>query len=387
MGSKGCGTTWPPAAPHFRGKLRMTINTPCLVVDEEKTRANIETMARRIAATGCAMRPHIKTHKSPYWARLQVQAGAAGITVAKLGEAEVMADGGLEDIFMAYPLIGEDKIRRALALSRRVKRFIAAADSLAGAQALSRAAVEAGLVLELRCEVDTGMRRTGIRYDRAEEAICAIAALPGLRVTGIFTFRGALLSGRPTHDLEAAGRQEGELMASLAQRLRERGVEIREVSVGSTPTALPCAAVPGVTEVRPGTYVYNDAMQIKYGLCSEAECSAFLAVTVVSRPGPDLAIVDGGVKVFAADAPLHTEPYGFDRYGICVGHPGIRLTRLSEEHGMADLAPGEDPAVGEILYFIPNHICTCVNLMDEVVLKRADGTLEPMEVPGRGKSR
>ena len=177
------------------------------------------------------------------------------------------------------------------------------------------------------------------------------------------------------------------MMAALAQRLGALGVDIREVSVGSTPTALPCAAVPGITEVRPGTYVYNDAMQIKYGLCTEAECSALLAVTVVSRPGPDLAIVDGGVKVFAADAPLYTEPYGFDRYGICVGHPGIRLTRLSEEHGMADLEPGEDPAIGEILYFIPNHICTCVNLMDQVLLKRADGTFAPMDVPGRGKSR
>lgn len=262
-----------------------------------------------------------------------------------------------------------------------MKRLIVAADSLVGAQALSQAAVQEGLVLELRCEVDTGMRRTGIRYDRAEEVICAIAALPGLRVTGIFTFRGALLSGRPTHDLQAAGRQEGEMMAALAQRLRALGVDIREVSVGSTPTALPCAAVPGITEVRPGTYVYNDAMQIKYGLCTEAECSALLAVTVVSRPGPDLAIVDGGVKVFAADAPLYTEPYGFDRYGICVGHPGIRLTRLSEEHGMADLEPGEDPAIGEILYFIPNHICTCVNLMDQVLLKRPMAPLRPWMCP------
>jgi D-serine deaminase-like pyridoxal phosphate-dependent protein len=365
----------------------MELNTPCLVVDEAQTRTNITHMAKKIKATGCAMRPHIKTHKSPYWARLQIEAGAAGVTVAKLGEAQVMADGGIEDIFMAYPLIGEGKIARAIALSRQVKRFIVAADSLEGAAGLSRAAVEADTVLELRCEVDTGMRRTGMAYDRAPEIIEAIAKLPGLNVTGIFTFRGALLEGKPAHDLEAAGRQEGALMADLAARLGDRGVNIREVSVGSTPTALPCARVPGVTEVRPGTYVYNDAMQIHYGLCDETECSALLAVTVVSRPAPDLAIVDGGVKVFAADAPLNAPPYHFDRYGICLGHPGIKLSRLSEEHGMADLAPGEDPAIGEVLYFIPNHICTCVNLMDQLWLKKPDGTLEAMAVPGRGKSR
>lgn len=365
----------------------MILNTPCLVVDEAQTLKNIAKEAALIQATGCTMRPHVKTHKDPYWARKQIEAGAVGVTIAKLGEAEVMADGGIKDIFMAYPLVGEDKIRRAIALARRVPRFIVSTDSLAAATAVSKAAAEAGVTLEMRCEVDTGMRRTGIPYEKAPEVISAIAKLPNLAVTGIFTFRGALLDGKPTHDLEAAGRQEGEMMAAMAEKLRALGVGIKDVSVGSTPTGIPCAKVPGVTEVRPGTYVYNDAMQIKYGIADESECSAVLALTVVSRPGPDLAIVDGGVKVFAADAALNTEPYHFDRYGICVGHPGIKLTRLSEEHGMADVAPGEDPRVGDILYFIPNHICTTVNLMDEVVLRRTDGSMEIRPVPARGKSR
>lgn len=365
----------------------MELNTPCIVVNEAQTLENIRRMAEKVAAFGCRMRPHTKTHKDPFWAKKQLEAGCDGITVAKLGEAEVMADSGVEDIFIAYPIIGEVKIDRALALNRRIKRLILAIDSLVGAKALSEGAVASGQTLEMRCEVDTGMRRTGVRYDQAVEVISQIAALPGLNVTGIFTFRGAMLDGKSTHDLVAAGRQEGEMMAAMAEALRQKGVNIREVSVGSSPTALTCAPVPGVTEVRPGTYVYNDAMQIKYGLCDESACSAVIAATVVSRPGPDLAIIDGGVKVFAADAPLNSAPYHFDRYGICVGHPDIKLTRLSEEHGMAELTGGEDPAIGEVLYFIPNHICTSINLVDEVVLKKADGSFEMRPVPGRGKGR
>jgi D-serine deaminase-like pyridoxal phosphate-dependent protein len=231
------------------------------------------------------------------------------------------------------------------------------------------------------------MRRTGMRYDQAEELIGQISALPGLSVTGIYTFRGAMLNGKATHDLTAAGRQEGEMMAAMADKLRKRGVAIQDVSVGSSPTALTAATVPGVTEVRPGTYIFNDAMQIKYGLCEEKDCAALVAVTVVSHPGPDVAIVDGGVKVFAFDAALHTAPYDFNAYGICVGHPGIHLTRLSEEHGMADLEQGEDPSIGEVLYFIPNHVCTSINLMDTIYIKRLDGLLATKDVLARGKSR
>ncbi len=363
------------------------LNTPVIVIDEDQTLKNIKKEAALIQEAGCSLRPHIKTHKDPYWAKKQLEAGAVGITVAKLGEAEVMAEGGIDDIFMAYPLIGPEKIQRAIKLSRKIRRFIISTDSLTAAKTISSAAVSAGICFETRCEIDTGMRRTGIPYSSAPETIRSISQLPGLKVTGIFTFRGALLDGTPTHNLIAAGHQEGKMMVEMAKKLHCMGVDIRDVSAGSSPTGIACAQIPGVTEVRPGTYIYNDAMQIHYGRCTENECSALIAVTVVSRPSADLAIIDGGVKVFAADAPLMTPPYCFDRYGICVGHPGIRLTRLSEEHGMADLDPGEDPQIGDILYFIPNHICTSINLMDSVVLKHVDGSYEIIAVPARGKSR
>ena len=353
-------------------------STPFLSINPQVAEANMTRMAREVAERGGKLRPHTKTHKTPYFALRQLAHGADGITVAKLGEAQVMADGGIQDIFMAYPIIGEEKIARALAIHRQIRRFIVAADSLEGAAALSRAAVEAGITWELRCEVDTGLRRTGMVYERAVETICAIAALPGIRVTGIYTFRGAVLDGKPTTDWQAAGRQEGEMMTALARALREKGLDIRDVSAGSTPTGLSVLGS-GVTEVRQGTYIFNDVNELDMGLCREEDCAATIVVTVVSRPAPDLAIVDAGTKVFAADCPKAT-------FGRCVGHPGILLERLSEEHGICRLENEEDPAIGSILRFIPNHVCTCVNLSDTLWLEK-DGGWEPLPVAARGMSR
>lgn len=181
--------------------------TPCLVVDEPLARENIARVQQGVNAAGCQLRPHIKTHKMPYFARLQLEAGAAGITCAKVSEAEVMADGGAEDIFLAYPMVGDFRIKRALALSQRVRRLILAVDSLAGAKALSDAAVAAGLALEVRLEVDTGAQRTGVLQDHAVDLAKAVAALPNLRLTGIYTFKSLVLHGAPTQDNAAAGKE------------------------------------------------------------------------------------------------------------------------------------------------------------------------------------
>jgi len=371
-----------PAASIARSKWwPLSVNkptTPFLSVNPQIVEANLARMAKEVAERGGRLRPHTKTHKTPYFAQRQLAHGADGITVAKLGEAQVMADAGIQDIFMAYPIIGEDKIARALAIHRQIRRFIVASDSLTGAAALSRAAVEAGITWELRCEVDTGLRRTGMVYENSEETICAIAALPGIYVTGIYTFRGAVLDGKPTQNWMEAGRQEGEMMTSLAQRLCEKGLDIRDISAGSTPTGLSVLGT-GVTEVRQGTYIFNDVNELEMGVCREEDCAAVIVATVVSRPAPDLAIIDAGTKVFAADCPKAT-------FGRCVGHPGILLERLSEEHGICRLENGEDPAIGSQLRFIPNHVCTCVNLTDTLWLEN-DGGWEPLPVAARGMSR
>jgi D-serine deaminase-like pyridoxal phosphate-dependent protein len=238
-----------------------TPEIPHLLIDRARTARNIEKMAAIAESSGVALRPHVKTHKIPAIARTQVEAGAAGITVAKVSEAQVMADAGLEDIFIAYPLVSDSKIRRAVELGRRVN-LIVGVDSLEGARRLSKAAEDR--VLEVRLEVDTGLRRTGVPRDEALELASSIASLENLDLTGIYTYRGYVLEdGSPTFNLKSVGLEEGRIMVSLADRMRERGIGVRDVSLGSTPTAEHAAEVEGVTEIRPGTYVFYDRMQVQ----------------------------------------------------------------------------------------------------------------------------
>src|ERR671914_2149762 len=360
--------------PHSSG-------TPYLFIDGAKMQRNILRMADVAGGNGVALRPHVKTHKIPSIAREQLEAGAAGITVAKLSEAEVMADGAMEDIFIAYPLVTEAKIRQAIRLGERV-RLVVGVDSLEGARRLS--AVAEGHTLEVRLEVDTGLRRTGVLYDEAVGVAGEVEGMDNLDLTGIYTYRGAVLGGSKTLELEKAGLEEGQLMVSLADMVRERGIGVEDVSVGSTPTAEYVAKVDGVTEIRPGTYVFYDRMQARLGACSLEECAAVVACTVVSRPTRDLAVIDGGSKTFATDVGPGAEPLNLEGYGHVVGYPGAVLERLTEEHGMLSVDEDCDLQVGDTLQVIPNHICSTVNLHDEVYLVGEDG-VEATRVAARGK--
>ena len=345
---------------------------------------NILEMAGVARLSGVALRPHVKTHKVPAIARKQVEAGAVGITVAKVSEAEVMAGGGLADIFVAYPLVTEEKIRRAIALSRRI-RLIIGVDSLEGARRVSAVAGTEEHVLEVRLEVDTGLRRTGVPYETAVELASRVHSLDNVELTGIYTYRGAVLDGSPTLDLEGAGLQEGGLMVSVADRIRSRGISVRDVSLGSTPTARHAAGVAGVTEIRPGTYVFYDRMQARMGACSPGDCAAEVVATVVSRPTGDLAVIDGGSKTFATDVQPGSAPLDLVGFGEVVGHPEAILERLTEEHGMISLRGESGLRVGDTIRIIPNHVCSTVNLHDTLYLTREDGTVEQVPVAARGK--
>jgi D-serine deaminase-like pyridoxal phosphate-dependent protein len=358
--------------------------TPYLSVDGARMQKNILEMAGVTNTSGVDLRPHVKTHKVPAIARKQMEAGAVGITVAKVSEAEVMADGGLEDIFVAYPLVTEEKIRRAIALSRRI-RLIIGVDSLEGAQRVSAVTATEEHVLEVRLEVDTGLRRTGVPYEKAVELAREVDSLDNLDLTGIYTYRGAVLDGSPTLDLEEAGLQEGELMASLAERIREQGIGVQDVSLGSTPTARYAAGVAGVTEIRPGTYVFYDRMQARMGACSLGDCAAEVVATVVSMPTGDLAVIDGGSKTFATDVQPGGKPLNLVGFGEVVGHPEAILERLTEEHGMISVRGESGIRVGDTLRIIPNHVCSTVNLHEALYLTGEDGTMEEVPVAARGK--
>lgn len=361
-----------------------TLETPSVLIDMKIVHANLKAMALHTRRCGCTLRPHVKTHKIPELARLAVEYGACGITCAKVSEAEVMADGGLDDIFIAYPMVGDFRILRAAALARRVRRLILAVDSLAGAQALSETAIGAGIVFEVRLEVDTGLKRTGIALAQAAALAHQIAALPGIRLTGIFTFRGLMLDGKPTEDNAAAGHQEGKLLAELAEALRSEGLDIRDVSGGSSPTGRHVAEVAGVTEVRPGTYIFNDWMQVAEHACAIQACAATVLATVVSTPEDGYAVIDGGSKTFATDFPLNAPPFQFPGYAVSADNPDLVLTRVNEEHGILSSLSGKTGlTVGQRVRMIPVHVCPTVNLHNHVWLLE-DGGLRKARVEARG---
>ncbi|WP_295582909.1 alanine racemase [uncultured Oscillibacter sp.] len=365
----------------------MTLETPYIVIDMDKVHNNLRRMAEHCAANRCRLRPHTKTHKIPELAKLQLEYGAAGITVAKLSEAEVMAEHGIDDIFMAYPLVGEGRIRRAIALARKI-RLICAADCYETAEAISRACAAEGVVLELRLEVDTGMHRTGIPYDDAVAEAVRLSALPGIRLQGIFTFRGLICDGKTDADRKKCGHQEGALMADLAERIRAAGVPLEDVSVGSTPTGEFCAEVPGVTEVRPGTYIFQDMMQVNTQACgsTQEDVAAVVVSQVVSTCKPEVVVIDCGCKSLSTDTGPGKAPYFLKGYGTVVGHPELVLSRLSEEHGMLEPEGPCTVHTGDLLEIIPNHICPTVNLFDRVYLKKDGAIYGTYEVKARGKN-
>lgn len=348
-----------------------------------KVRNNLGMMASHAKSCNCALRPHIKTHKIPELARLQMDYGACGITCAKVTEAEVMADGGINDIFIAYPLIGEFRIHRAINLAKRI-RLILAVDSMDTAVLLSAAARAAGITLEVRLEVDTGLKRTGIPYDKAVETAKQISQLPGLNLSGIYTFRGLLYDGNPTTDNLSAGKQEGELLAALASQMRSVGINIIDVSGGSTPTGKYVSQVDGVTEIRPGTYIFQDYMQFLENACVIEDCAAFVLATVVSTPSDNYAVIDGGSKTFATDFSVNTPPFFYKGYGCVYNNEDLILSRVNEEHGIITSSLGPTGLkVGQQLQIIPTHVCSTLNLHNHIWLLD-ENKLRKVRVEARG---
>lgn len=363
------------------------LETPSILIDLNKTKANIQKMQETCDRCKVALRPHIKTHKMVRFAKMQLEAGAKGITCAKVSEAEVMADGGCDDIFIAYPLVGDFRIERAIKLNQKISRLILAVDSLEGASALSDAAKKQGITFEVRLEVETGANRTGVRHDHLIETAKKIDELSNLKLTGIYTFKSlSMYDGSATTDNTAAGEQEGELLKQIATELKANGIEIEEISGGSSPTGKWVAQSGNVTEIRPGTYIFKDCILWKEGVAELDELSAFVVATVVSTPCKEYAVIDGGTKVFPTDILLNQAPYYYESYANVVGNDDLILTRINEEHGMLKSKSGNTGLkVGEKLLLYPGHICTTVNLRNDVYL--TDGkTVKKQTVDARGMS-
>ncbi len=353
--------------------------TPAILVDLEVLERNVRRMAARAQAAGVRLRPHAKTHKSVAIGGMQRAAGASGLTLAKTSEAEVFVAAGFDDLFLAYPVVGRDKGRRLLALSDRA-RIAVGVDSAEGGQTLAGVFRDAGRKLDVLIKVDVGTHRVGIAPERAIDLARAITDLPGLRLRGLFAHAGHGYAAESRDAVERVAQSEGETLSRVAAELRAAGMPVEEVSVGSTPTAARAMAVPGVTECRPGNYVFNDASQVGLGTCGIEDCALTILATVVSVPARDRAVVDAGSKTLSSD-PLRPRPGG---HGWILGRKS-RLQRLSEEHGAIDVEAGEVFRVGERVRILPNHTCVVANLHDEMLGLRGDRVEAVLGVTARGR--
>lgn len=358
------------------------IDTPSLVIDLDVMDANIARMADLALRSEVDLRPHIKTHKSPWIARRQVAAGAVGVTAAKLGEAEVMVDGGIDDVLIAFPLVGENTLARLECLVQDARRVSVSLDSVTVAQGIGRVARRGGREIAVYLEVDTGLGRMGVPTgDPAVRLAEAVARVSGLRIAAVMTHGGHV--GRESTDsaLERASRDQAEALVATAERIRAAGIEVATVSPGSTLAAPFEADTAGVTELRPGTYVFNDANTVTRFSATLEQCAAYVVATVVARPVPGRAVVDAGTKSFGADACVA----GSGSPGRIVGRSDVTLVRASEEHGVLEVEPGSKLAIGDRVAIVMNHVCPVVNLYDTMIGVRAGRIVREIQVTARGR--
>ena len=354
------------------------MDTPLVIVDLDRTEDNIAAMADAMRARGVALRPHAKTHKSVELARMQIAAGAVGITVGTIGEAEVFAAGGIRDIFIAYPVypVGE-KAARLRALADACDLSVGF-DSVAGAEAVAAAVRGVARPPRAVLEIDSGGHRTGVAPASAG-SVAAAGRAAGLEVVGVFTHAGHGYGGPDVRD--AAADQEADALAEAAASLAAVGIAVSVVSAGSTPTVLRSARG-AVTEERPGTYIFGDAIQVGLGSMAAGSVALTVAATVISTAVDGQFVVDAGAKILSKDTAAY-----LSGHGVILGWPEARLVRLNDYHGIAEVPEGSArPAVGEVVSIMPNHVCPVVNLVDELVMVRDGEVIGRWRVDARGRN-
>jgi D-serine deaminase-like pyridoxal phosphate-dependent protein len=365
--------------------------TPCVLVDRDRVERNLDRMQRAAAARGLRLRPHAKTHKSPLLARQQIDRGAVGICCAKLGEAEVFASAGIEDIRLPYPLNPVNVSRVLALLDRTHLSFIV--DDLAVARGWSEAMRAAGREVDILVKVDVGFHRCGIDPDSpaAAEVVARIADLPGIRFRGLLSHAGHAYGAPSEEAVAAIAAAEARTLLDLAARVAELGVACDEISVGATPTARFSAELDGITELRPGNYIYYDRMQVALGAATWNDCALTVLARVVSRPAADRVILDSGSKTLTNDVvrgPGETPGYGVVWQALDRPLPDERLVveRLSEEHATVRVLGGQCAlAPGDLVRILPNHACTVSNLVDAVWRVSGDHVDDRIEIAARGR--
>ncbi len=357
------------------------LDTPAVIIDLEILERNIRRAQDYFTSHGIRFRPHIKTHKIPEIGRMQVEAGASGLTCAKIGEAEVFADAGLRDLLLAYPILGEAKLKRLIPLAERTQLTVAF-DSHEAAEGISRAAKAAGMEIGVLVEIDTGTERCGIAPGPEMIELCKkVADLPGLRFRGLMTYQGWVAG--PVSERESLMKEEGERLEQVLADLRAAGLECETVSGGTSPSMYFSHLAPAINENRCGTYVFNDRNQVAASAATWNDCAVRVAVTVASTAVPNQIIIDGGSKTFSSDRCS-----AWEGFGRVVEDPDLLFLKMNEEHGYVRRgASRKQHHVGERLHLVPNHVCTTMNMHDEVWVHRAGEVVDCWKVAARGKIR
>ncbi|WP_230532064.1 D-TA family PLP-dependent enzyme [Microvirga roseola] len=353
----------------LKTEVARQFGTPAVVIDLDVVERNIARVQALCNAAGVANRPHIKTHKSPMIATMQREAGARGITCQKIGEAEVMAEAGHDDILISYNILGEEKLHRLGRLMSQAKVTVAA-DNPVVVAGLPQATAVAGHDLDVVVECDTGRKRAGV--ETVAEAIALakdIASRPGLSFAGFMLY--------PPED--AMAETQAFLDAATAG-VRELGLDPRIVSSGGTPNLRNLGKVRAVTEHRAGTSVFNDRMMLAAGMAGLEDCALTVFATVVSRAGPERGILDSGSKTLTSDTG------GLEGHGLIIEHPHAKIARFAEEHGFLELSACNDrPQIGDVVRIVPNHVCVVVNMVDRLITVRGDQIIGELPVAARGR--
>jgi len=353
--------------------------TPALIIDLLTVERNLARLADYAAEHELDVRPHTKTHKSKHFAAMQIAAGARGLTAAKVGEAEVMAE-VTDDVLVAFPALDRARTRRIAALGRHHTVRVAV-DSKQAATALAEAARSGHATIGIVVDLDVGMGRTGVQTPSDALKIAQhVDQAAGLRLDGLFCYPGHV--SMPADEQEPALEAVSQKLFATLDLWTKHGLQARMVSGGSTPTAYQSHLVGAYTEIRPGTYIFNDMNTVRGGFCSIDDCAARIVATVVSTSVPGQMVLDAGSKTLTSDRCAFAPDSG---HGLIIEYPAACIFKLSEEHAQVRLGEGDRvPELGERVTIIPNHICPCVNLQDTVWLS-AEGQLEPAAVDARGK--
>lgn len=352
-------------------ELRSFIDTPSLVLDLEIFKHNVKELLQICNQNGVSLQPHAKTHRIPELGLLQQELGCDGLCVAKLGEAEGFANAGIKKITVAYPILGSTKVERARTLSASIDLTLAV-DSITGAESIGKVFSEYSQVCPVLLIIDSGLGRDGAIPENAPTIAKAIDAIPGVKVVGIMTHEGVVYGAPDRESMIAEAERTSEMMVTVSDAIREAGVNISRVSMGASASARVAATVPGVNQIRPGIFAFNDLGQIALGNATLETCAVRVLSTVVSRPTPDTAVIDAGSKSLSADLLPAKEHRGeYPGHGLIIGKTGWIIDRLSEEHGMLKWIGKGTPIelnIGEQIQIIPNHVCTAFSSLNEAVV-------------------